>query len=74
MFENSQLKIVAINTAETEDTIFTFLGIAAPEITPLLDKDGLVTERWQPRGLPSTFFVDPKGKLRYLALVWQTLE
>jgi len=34
----------------------------------LMDTDGLVTERWQPRGLPSTFLVDPEGKLRYQAL------
>jgi len=68
MFKDSKLEIVIINTAESEDTIFSFLGIAAPDIVPLLDKDGLATERWQPRGLPSTFFVDPKGRLRYLAL------
>jgi hypothetical protein len=37
-------------------------------LTPLLDYDGLVTEAWQPRGLPSTFLVDPQGQLRYLAL------
>ena len=67
-FKDSNLKIVLINTAESEDLIFGFLGIAAPDMVPLLDKDGLVTERWKPRGLPSTYFVDPKGKLRYLAL------
>jgi len=68
IFKDSQLEIVIINTAESEDIIFSFLGIAAPDIASLLDKDGLTTERWQPRGLPSTFFVDPKGRLRYLAL------
>ncbi len=61
-------EIVLINTAESEDTVFSFLGIVAPELTPLLDSDGQVTERWQPRGLPSTFLVDPQGKLRYLVL------
>jgi hypothetical protein len=40
----------------------------APDIVPLMDSDGAVTERWQPRGLPATFFVDPEGRLRYLAL------
>ena len=67
-FDPSQLEIVLINTAESEDTVFTFLAELAPDITPLMDRDGLVTERWQPRGLPATFFVDPEGRLQYLAL------
>ena len=64
----SKMEIVLINTAESEDTVFEFIGIVAPEISPLMDKDGLVSELWQPRGLPATFFVDPQGALRYLAL------
>jgi hypothetical protein len=67
-FDPQQLEIVLINVAESEDTVFSFLASVAPEIEPLMDTDGLVTERWQPRGLPATFFVDPGGKLRYLAL------
>ena len=67
-FDPQELEIVLVNTAETEDTVFGFLASVAPDITPLMDEDGLVTERWQPRGLPATFFVDPEGKLRYLAL------
>jgi len=76
-FDASQLEIVLINTAESEDTVFTFLAEVAPDITPLMDKDGLVTEQWQPRGLPATFFVDPEGRLQYLALggrPWDTPE
>ncbi|MGD8938077.1 MAG: TlpA disulfide reductase family protein [Gammaproteobacteria bacterium] len=65
---NEGLEIVMVNTAETDDTVFSFMGIVAPDLTPLLDYDGLVTEAWQPRGLPSTFLVDPQGQLRYLAL------
>jgi thiol-disulfide isomerase/thioredoxin len=67
-FDASQLEIVLINTAESEDTVFAFLAEVAPDITPLMDSDGLVTEQWQPRGLPATFFVDPEGRLQYLAL------
>lgn len=61
-------EIVLVNTAESEDTVFNFLGIVAPDLVPLLDLDGLATDAWQPRGLPATFFVSPDGKLRYLAL------
>jgi thiol-disulfide isomerase/thioredoxin len=67
-FDNTRLDIVIINTAESEDTVFNFLGLLAPDINPLMDEDGLVTEKWQPRGLPATYFVDPQGKIRYLAL------
>lgn len=62
------LALVMVNTAETDDEVFAFLASVAPSLSSLLDKDGQVTERWQPRGLPSTFFVDPQGRLRYLAL------
>ena len=66
--QDTNLEIVMVNTAETEDEVFSFLGIVAPDAVPLLDTDGLVTEAWQPRGLPATFLVDPEGRLRYLAL------
>jgi thiol-disulfide isomerase/thioredoxin len=67
-FDAGELEIVIINTAESEDTVFEFLAAVAPDLNPLMDKDGLVTEQWQPRGLPATFLVDPAGRLRYLAL------
>ena len=65
---DSQLEIVLINTAETEDEVFTFLGIVAPDLVPLMDSDGQVTEVWQPRGLPATYLVDPSGNIQYQAL------
>jgi len=68
IMDKTSLEIVLINTAETDDTVFSFLGIVAPDLIPLMDYDGLVTQKWQPRGLPSTFLVDPEGKLRFLAL------
>lgn len=62
------LRFAIVNTAEDEDTVFTFLAALAPEVTPLLDRDGQATEAWQPRGLPSTYLVDPQGRIRYRAL------
>lgn len=66
--EKLNLVLLLVNTAEDEETVFSFIGAVAPSLTSSLDKDGLVTEKWQPRGLPATFFVDPAGKLRYQAL------
>jgi len=68
MLADSELEFVIVNTAETEDAVFSFLGIAAPDLVPLMDSDGLVTQNWEPRGLPSTFLVDPSGRIQYLAL------
>lgn len=67
-FEDSNMEIVLVNTAESSDTVFEFIAAVAPDLNPLVDADGQVTELWQPRGLPATFFVDPDGKLQYLAL------
>ena len=68
LLEDSDIEFLVINTAETEDEVFTFLGIVAPELVPLMDTDGLVTEAWQPRGLPASYLVDPEGRIQYQAL------
>ena len=60
--------VVLINTAEDEDTLFSFLAATAPDLPSLMDRDGLVTEAWEPRGLPATYLVDPEGRVRYQAL------
>jgi thiol-disulfide isomerase/thioredoxin len=66
--QDERLEFVIVNTAETEDQAFTFLAAVAPDVTPLMDRQGLVTEQWQPRGLPASFLVDPEGRIRYQAL------
>lgn len=68
LMEDEPLKILLVNTAEDEDTIFSFLGGVAPDMTTLMDRDGSVTEVWKPRGLPATYLVDPYGQVRYQAL------
>jgi len=63
-----QLTVLLVNTAEGDDEGFAFLASVAPELDTLMDRDGQTTARWAPRGLPSTFLVDPEGRLRYIAL------
>lgn len=63
-----RLTLLLVNTAETDDEVFSFLASVNMDLPPLMDRDGLTTKRWQPRGLPSTFVVDPEGRLRYLVL------
>lgn len=68
VLEPEGLKIAMINTAEDEDTVFSFLAEYAPDLHPLMDRDGQVTEAWEPRGLPATYLVDRRGQVRYQAL------
>jgi thiol-disulfide isomerase/thioredoxin len=68
ILDPKKLQIVLINTAENDETVFTFLGTVSPDLSTLMDLNGLVTESWSPRGLPATYLVDPEGKIRYQAL------
>lgn len=63
-----RVSLMLVNTAESDDEVFSFLSSVNMDTPALMDRDGLATKRWQPRGLPSTFVVDPEGRLRYLAL------
>ena len=66
--DEDKLHFVLVNTAEDEDTIFMFLGDVAENLTSMMDQDGQVTEIWKPRGLPTTFLIDPDGMVRYQAI------
>jgi len=67
-FDNDKFEIVLINTAENEDTIFSFLGEIGMDMYSLMDTDGLVTEKYKPRGLPTTILIDPDGNVQYQAI------
>jgi len=69
ILKNKQLngiQFVFINMAENEDTVFSFFGKLEIDLPTLLDINGEVTEKYQPRGLPATFIIDPKGKIHSL--------
>ena len=73
----SPLTFAIVNTAESDDAVFSFLANVAPDIDSLMDYDGLITEAWQPRGLPSTYLVDPQGMIRYVVIggqAWHSQE
>ncbi|MGD8796502.1 MAG: TlpA disulfide reductase family protein [Thiohalophilus sp.] len=66
--QDEGLEIALVNTAENEDTVFSFLAIHAPNIRPLMDHDGQMTEQWKPRGLPATYLVNRNGQVIYQAI------
>jgi len=60
--------MLAINVGEDEDTIFEFGASYPVEFPLLLDTTSAVISAWPVRGLPTTFVVDPAGRLVYRAI------
>ncbi|SCZ58388.1 peroxiredoxin family protein [Thiohalomonas denitrificans] len=60
--------MLAINVGESVDTVFQFTANYPVEFPLLFDLDSAVTEKWPVRGLPSTFVVDPEGRIVYQAI------
>ena len=62
------IQMLAINVGEDEDTIFAFSANYPVEFPLLLDLDSATIQSWPVRGLPTTFVVDPHGRLAYRAI------
>lgn len=59
--------VIAINVGEDAETINQFTD-DTPVTFPLpMDLDSRVVQAWPIRGLPTTFVVDPEGRLAYVA-------
>ena len=72
--QDEDIVMLAIDVGEDEDTIFTFTADYPVEFPLLLDQDSSVIQRWPVRGLPTTFVVDPEGRIVYRAIgtrVWE---
>jgi len=69
--------ILAINIAEPQRRIQKFLKSMDINFKVLLDKDGSTFKAWQGRVLPTSFLLDPEGKIRFRAvgpIDWDTDE
>lgn len=62
------IALLAIDVGEDEETIFSFSGEFTLEFPLLLDSDGSAVEQWPVRGLPTTFIIDPEGRIAYQAV------
>ena len=65
---DENILILAIDVGEDEDTIFTFTADYPVEFPLLLDLDSRVIQEWPVRGLPTTFVIDPQGRIAYRAI------
>jgi len=66
--KDDNIVILAINVGEDEDTIFTFTADYPVKFPLLLDLDSRVIQDWPVRGLPTTFVIDPQGRIAYRAI------
>jgi len=60
--------MLAINVGEDSDQIFAFTAEYPVEFPLLMDRDSSVVRQWKVRGLPTTYIVNPAGKLVYQAI------
>ena len=60
--------ILAIDIGEDQDTIFTFTADYPVEFPLLMDRESKVIAQWAVRGLPTSFVVDPDGRIAYRAV------
>jgi len=62
------IAMIAVNVGEDEDTIFSFTSDYPIDFTVLLDQSGEIISQWPIKGLPTTFVLDPQGRLVYRAI------
>lgn len=69
--------ILAVNMAETEGDIQTFLRKVQVDFPLLMDKEGEVVKAWRVFAFPTSFVLDSDGRIRYAlygALEWDAPE
>ncbi|VAW53209.1 Thiol:disulfide oxidoreductase related to ResA [hydrothermal vent metagenome] len=63
-------KVIAVNQMEDIDQVFAFTGQLEvdPTFEILFDSSSSVSQQYAVRGLPTTYLIDKKGKIRYRAV------
>ncbi len=59
--------LVAINVGEDADTIARYLSAERLDLPAPMDESSQVAASYPMRGLPTTFVIDPQGRLAYVA-------
>ncbi|MHB8534123.1 MAG: peroxiredoxin family protein [Sulfuricaulis sp.] len=66
--KSENIAILAVNVGEDADTVFAFTGRYPLTFPLLLDLDGSVIGKYPVVGLPTTFIVDPRGRVTHRAV------
>ena len=60
--------MLAVDVGEDVDTVFTFLADYPVSFPLLLDQEAEVVRKFPVRGLPTSYVIDPSGRLVYQAI------
>ena len=69
--ENEDVVVLAINLTHTEDSLLTvdnFIQDRGFTFPVLLDKNGEVAEQYRVQAYPTSYMIDAKGRIQYIAL------
>ncbi len=69
-FSEQPFVVLAVNQWEDADHVFTYMGDlnVFPSFPILFDPDSTVSADYGVRGLPTSFIIDPEGKIIYKAV------
>ena len=70
---NRPFSVLAINYKESKATAWKFRKLLRVNFTVLLDKDGDTSKDWGVQIYPTSYLIDPAGRIRYVAygiLAW----
>ncbi|RMG68748.1 MAG: TlpA family protein disulfide reductase [Nitrospirae bacterium] len=67
-YKRKGLEIIAINVGQKEERVNAFLKNVKVSYRVLLDRDMKVAKTFNVLGLPRTFFIDRRGRLRFRIL------
>lgn len=65
---DENIVFVGVDVGEDSDTVFTFLADYPVEFPLLLDQDAKVIEQYPVTGLPTTYVIDPRGRITHRAV------
>lgn len=60
-----RLAVLAVDMGEPQAQVLEFIAEVKPEFTILLDEGGEAIQAWKVFAVPSTFVIDPAGRIRY---------
>ena len=66
--QNGDMAVIAVNTGESRSKVEQFFGGYEMHFTTALDEDTLVSYQYNVRYIPTTYFIDRKGIIRYIKI------
>ncbi|SEH04348.1 TlpA disulfide reductase family protein [Candidatus Venteria ishoeyi] len=74
---DTPFSLISVNYAEKPETIQKFMQQVVVDFPVLMDEEGHVSAQWKVFAYPSTFIIDPQGKIAYgvnAGIEWDTPE